>query len=199
MLTGSWFVRYCLWLWNENRTKQENNTVCISVFVPLCARVCVYFLAGSPLGQMERVFCLPSLSQCLFLSCSFSFLSNHSFPLAVNRQVGKSICTHTHTLLAIAAGFMQHFSTSHAHIMWRQSMDTLKTHTLVESAHHTLGLLLTHDQSKTHTHTDSNHIESTERSRSPTASSFYYPLNWNYTHTHRFCTGNWDFERKKRG
>lgn len=96
MLTGSWFVRYCLWLWNENRTKQENNTVCISVFVPLCARVCVYFLAGSPLGQMERVFCLPSLSQCLFLSCSFSFLSNHSFPLAVNRQVGKSICTHTH-------------------------------------------------------------------------------------------------------
>lgn len=64
--------------------------------MPLCACVCVYFLAGSPLGQMERVFCLPSLSQCLFLSCSFSFLSNHSFPLAVNRQVGKSICTHTH-------------------------------------------------------------------------------------------------------
>lgn len=171
MLTGSWFVRYCLWLWNENRTKQENNTVCISVFVPLCARVCVYFLAGSPLGQMERVFCLPSLSQCLFLSCSFSFLSNHSFPLAVNRQVGKSICTHTHTLLAIAAGFMQHFSTSHAHIMWRQSMDTLKT--LIGSSY---AWPFTHPRSEqdTHSHRLKPHREYREE---PITHSFLFLLS----------------------
>ncbi len=78
--------------------------------------------------------------------------------------------------------------------MWRHCACT-QTHTHTHRrAHHTVALLLTHDQSKTHTHTDPNRIESTERSRSPTASSFYCLLNWNYTHTN----SNWDFFCKRK-
>lgn len=76
-------------------------------------------------------------------------------------------------------------------MMWRQRkcMHKVNTHThkhmhAGSRAHHKLALLLTHDQSKTRAHTGANHADSTDWSRSPAASSFYCPLNWNYTHTH---------------
>lgn len=72
-------------------------TVCMCVFVPLF--LCVFVFSGSLTTGPDVEF---SLSASLVFACS-PFLSNHSFTLAVNKRVGKSICTRTCTYLSLCS------------------------------------------------------------------------------------------------
>lgn len=186
MLSRCWFKRFCLCYYGMRKNKR---TLWISVFVPVC--VCV--LAGSQLGQMYSF-----LPLSLLFSLS-SFLSNHSLTFTVNRRVGKSICTcpctHTVFWLVLLAwcSILKPPTLTWCEGKGKVHAQSQHTHTHRGSwAHHTLALLLTHDQSKTQAHTGTNRVDSTDWSRSPAASSFYCQLNWNYTHTHTHATSNWE-------
>lgn len=91
---GTWDIVYvCKMRIEQNR----KITVCMCVFVPLF--LCVFVFSGSPTTGPDVEF---SPSASVLFACS-PFLSNHSFTLAVNKRVGKSICTHTCTSLSLCS------------------------------------------------------------------------------------------------
>lgn len=91
---GSWDIVYdCKMRIEQNR----KITVCMCVFVRLF--LCVFVFSGSLTTGPDVEFS-PSVS--VLFACS-PFLSNHSFTLAVNKRVGKSICTRTCTALSLCS------------------------------------------------------------------------------------------------
>lgn len=72
-------------------------TVCMCVFVPLF--FCVFVFSGSLTTGPDVEF---SPSGSVVFACS-PFLSNHRFASAVNKRVGKSICTHACTYVSLCS------------------------------------------------------------------------------------------------
>lgn len=155
---GSWDIVYdCKMRIEQNR----KITVCMCVFVRLF--LCVFVFSGSLTTGPDVEFS-PSVS--VLFACS-PFVSNHSFTLAVNKRVGKSICTRTCTTLSLCSRLDAAFLKPPT-LIWSEGKRKHlrpRTHTRIR-ADHTLALLLTRDWAKTHTPTVRNHRESAARSHS---------------------------------
>lgn len=143
---GSWDIVYgCKMRIEPNR----KITVCMCVFVPLF--LCVFVFSGSLTTGPDVEF---SPSGSVVFACS-PFLSNHSFASAVNKRVGKSICTHACTYLGLCSQLDAAFLKPPT-LIWSKGK---RKHRTRIRAHRILALLLTHDWAKTHTPTDRNHRE----------------------------------------
>lgn len=128
-------------------------SVCMCVFVPLL--LCVFVFSGSLTTGPDVAFSPPG---SVVFACS-PFLSNHSFASAVNKRVGKSICTHVCTYLGLCSQLDAAFLKPPT-LIWSKGK---RKHRTRIRAHHMLALLLTHDWAKTHTH---SYRQTTERSHS---------------------------------